>query len=107
MADSRLHPVRPVIGQDLEVARVGEGKGVVEGELRTVLGIGGGEGRPFQAFEHDVVWDGAVGRFDISRPFEVAAEVGGFAFEEVKVIACWGIVIALFLMCLLAGGCWW
>ena len=88
MADPWLHAVGPVIRQDLEVALVGEGNGVIEGELRTGLWGGRGEGRPFQAFEHDVIWDGAVGGFDISRPFEVAAEVGGFAFEEVKVVIC-------------------
>ncbi len=96
MADPRLHAVGPVIGQDLEVALIGEGDGVVEGESRTGLRSGGGEGFPLKTFEHDVCRNGAVGGFYIFRPFEVAAEVGGFALEEVEIIVCWCIVIALY-----------
>ncbi len=52
MANPRLHAVGPVVRQDLEVTLIGEGDGVVEGELRTGLGSGCGEGVPFKTLEH-------------------------------------------------------
>jgi len=87
--DARLHAVWPVIGQDLEVALVFEGDGADEVESGAGLGGGGGEGSPSQPLEHDVGGDGAVGGFDGAGPFEVAAEIGGFALEEVEVVVCW------------------
>lgn len=89
MHDPGFHTVRPVIRQDLVVALIFKGDGADEVESRPGIGGGSREGCPFQAFEHDVVWDGAVGGLDVAGPFEVAAEVGGFAFEEMEVIACW------------------
>jgi hypothetical protein len=87
--DARLHAVGPVIRQDLEVALVLEGDGADEVEPRAGLGGGGGERSPSQPLEHDVVGDGAVAGFDRAGPFEVAAEIGGFALEEVEVVICW------------------
>ncbi len=88
--DARLHAVGPVVGENLEVALVGEGGGVLHGEVGPRGGGSGGrEGRPAEALPHDVVGDGAVGGFDVTGPFEVAAEVGGFALQEVEVVVCW------------------
>ena len=91
MYDPRLHAVGPVIGQDLEVALIFEGNGADDVESGTGFWRRAGERSPHQAAPHDVVRDGAVGRLDVAGPYDVAAEIGGFALEEVEVIVCWAI----------------
>lgn len=77
MCDAGFEAVGPVVEEDDVVSWIGEGDGRVVGEGWR----GAGEGFPVQAFLDYIGCDAAIGAFDVVGPGEIAAEVGGEAFE--------------------------
>jgi hypothetical protein len=71
--DARFHAIWPVVGQDPEIAIIGERHGVVNRELGLRGWGGGGQRLPLKAFKDDVGRDGAVGSLNSTGLFYVAS----------------------------------
>ena len=86
--------VRPVIAEDLVIGRVGEGDSFLGLKAAGLSAVGSrslrvsfrARGRPVQTLLTDEVGNAAVGSFDLARPREVAAELGGVSFECREVV---------------------
>lgn len=113
--DPRVHPVGPVVAQDLVVRGIGKGSRVTVAEGRFVVGSGGGGtgvgvgagtvGQavvgeevwlPPEALFTDIVCYAPILGFDGGRPGYVAPEVGGSAHERAQVVlGCWGLLVSM------------
>ena len=83
MLDLRLDAVRPIVPEDLVVARIREGRLVMA--LRRWIAVE----RPVEPPLAHVGRYRAVFGFDGRGPSHVAAQVGGFAFEGVEFLGRW------------------